>query len=158
MLALQEEELTRKVGPCPAAGLPSLGVVGGMLLRPLNSSLWTAGPEGQRSPVPASLEDPPSSSSVQIQPLDPLEPEFPKKCRSLLRSWREKVFALMVQLKAQDLEHRDSMTQLKDQVRGCVSVVGPHPVSRMLMTVSLGVGVTRRAQSPELRSPWSHGA
>ncbi|XP_031203142.1 coiled-coil alpha-helical rod protein 1 isoform X2 [Mastomys coucha] len=52
----------------------------------------------------------------KIQPLDPLEPEFPKKCRSLLRSWREKVFALMVQLKAQDLEHRDSMTQLKDQV------------------------------------------
>lgn len=53
----------------------------------------------------------------QIQPLDPLEPEFPKKCRSLLRSWREKVFALMVQLKAQDLQHRDSTTQLKDQVR-----------------------------------------
>lgn len=64
MLALQEEELTRKVGapsssrPCPAAGLPSLGVVGDMLPRPLNSSLWMAGQEGRRSPVPASLEDP----------------------------------------------------------------------------------------------------
>ncbi|XP_052018989.1 coiled-coil alpha-helical rod protein 1 isoform X3 [Apodemus sylvaticus] len=52
----------------------------------------------------------------KIKPLDPLEPEFPKKCRSLLRSWREKVFALMVQLKAQELQHRDSTTQLRDQV------------------------------------------
>ncbi|GAB1301000.1 Alpha-helical coiled-coil rod protein [Apodemus speciosus] len=52
----------------------------------------------------------------KIKPLDPLEPEFPKKCRSLLRSWREKVFALMVQLKAQDLQHRDSTAQLRDQV------------------------------------------
>lgn len=57
----------------------------------------------------------------KIHPLDPLEPEFPKKCRSLLRGWREKVFALMVQLKAQDLQHRDSTKQLRDQVRGCVS-------------------------------------
>lgn len=52
----------------------------------------------------------------KIQPLDPLEPEFPKKCRSLLRNWREKVFALMVQLKAQDLQHRDSTSQLRIQV------------------------------------------
>ncbi|XP_029387497.1 coiled-coil alpha-helical rod protein 1 isoform X2 [Mus pahari] len=52
----------------------------------------------------------------KIQPLDPLEPEFPKRCRSLLRNWREKVFALMVQLKAQELQHRDSTTQLRDQV------------------------------------------
>lgn len=85
--------------------------------RALDSSLQTA---GQRSPVHASLEDP--SSPVQIQPLDPLEPEFPKKCRSLLRGWREKVFALMVQLKAQDLQHKDSTARLRDQVRGCVSV------------------------------------
>ncbi|XP_034380743.1 coiled-coil alpha-helical rod protein 1 isoform X4 [Arvicanthis niloticus] len=52
----------------------------------------------------------------KIQPLDPLEPEFPKKCRSLLRGWREKVFALMVQLKAQDLQHRESTTRLREQV------------------------------------------
>ncbi|XP_028642318.1 coiled-coil alpha-helical rod protein 1 isoform X2 [Grammomys surdaster] len=52
----------------------------------------------------------------KIQPLGPLEPEFPKKCRSLLQGWREKVFALMVQLKAQDLQHRDSTKQLRDQV------------------------------------------
>ncbi|ERE88293.1 coiled-coil alpha-helical rod protein 1 [Cricetulus griseus] len=51
----------------------------------------------------------------KIQPSDVLEPEYPKKCRSLLSSWREKVFVLMVQLKAQDLEHRDSMKGLRDQ-------------------------------------------
>lgn len=60
----------------------------------------------------------------------------------------------MVQLKAQDLQHRDSTTQLRDQVRGYVSVtVGRHPVSLTVMTVSLGVTATRRAQSPQLRSP-----
>lgn len=65
-----------------------------------------------------------------------MEPEFPKKCRSLLRSWREKVFALMVQLKAQELQHRDSTTQLRDQVRGCVSViVDLHAVFRTVITV-----------------------
>ncbi|KAL1764965.1 coiled-coil alpha-helical rod protein 1 isoform X4, partial [Sigmodon hispidus] len=52
----------------------------------------------------------------KIQPCDALEPEFPKKCRQLLQRWREKVFVLMVQLKAQDLEHRDSMKGLRDQV------------------------------------------
>ncbi|KAL6076511.1 hypothetical protein STEG23_013366, partial [Scotinomys teguina] len=52
----------------------------------------------------------------KIQPSDALEPEFPKKCRLLLRRWREKVFVLMVQLKAQDLEHRGSMKGLRDQV------------------------------------------
>uniref|UniRef100_A0A8C6W907 Coiled-coil alpha-helical rod protein 1 n=1 Tax=Nannospalax galili TaxID=1026970 RepID=A0A8C6W907_NANGA len=52
----------------------------------------------------------------KIQPADALEPEFPKKCQSLLRRWREKVFVLMVQLKAQDLEHRNSMERLRDQV------------------------------------------
>ncbi|XP_005087687.2 coiled-coil alpha-helical rod protein 1 isoform X3 [Mesocricetus auratus] len=52
----------------------------------------------------------------KIQPSDVLESEYPKRCRSLLCRWREKVFVLMVQLKAQDLEHRDSMKGLRDQV------------------------------------------
>ncbi|XP_036032286.1 coiled-coil alpha-helical rod protein 1 isoform X2 [Onychomys torridus] len=52
----------------------------------------------------------------KIQPSDALESEFPKKCHLLLRRWRERVFVLMVQLKAQDLEHRDSMKGLRDQV------------------------------------------
>ncbi|XP_045861939.1 coiled-coil alpha-helical rod protein 1 isoform X3 [Meles meles] len=54
--------------------------------------------------------------SRKVQPSDSLEPEFTRKCQSLLKCWREKVFALMVQLKAQELEHRGCMEQLKGQV------------------------------------------
>ncbi|XP_067608480.1 coiled-coil alpha-helical rod protein 1 isoform X6 [Pseudorca crassidens] len=53
---------------------------------------------------------------LQVQPSDCLEPEFTKKRQSLLKRWREKVFSLMVQLKAQELEHRDRVGQLKGQV------------------------------------------
>lgn len=56
------------------------------------------------------------SSTLQVQPSDSLEPEFTRKCQSLLKRWREKVFALMVQLKAQELEHRGCVEQLKGQV------------------------------------------
>ncbi|XP_023479953.2 coiled-coil alpha-helical rod protein 1 isoform X6 [Equus caballus] len=52
----------------------------------------------------------------KVQPSDSLEPEFTRKCQSLLKGWREKVFALMVQLKAQELEHRGCKEQLKGQV------------------------------------------
>ncbi|XP_012508373.1 PREDICTED: coiled-coil alpha-helical rod protein 1 isoform X1 [Propithecus coquereli] len=52
----------------------------------------------------------------RVQPSDSLKPEFTRKCQSLLKRWREKVFALMVQLKAQELEHRDSVKQLKGQM------------------------------------------
>ncbi|XP_032193954.1 coiled-coil alpha-helical rod protein 1 isoform X4 [Mustela erminea] len=54
--------------------------------------------------------------SRKVQPSDSLEPEFTRKCQSLLKRWREKVFALMVQLKAQELEHRGCVEQLKRQV------------------------------------------
>lgn len=52
----------------------------------------------------------------KVPPSDSLEPEFTRKCQSLLQCWREKVFALMVQLKAQELEHRACVEQLKGQV------------------------------------------
>ncbi|XP_036104767.1 coiled-coil alpha-helical rod protein 1 isoform X1 [Molossus molossus] len=52
----------------------------------------------------------------KVQPSDALEPEFPRKGQSLLKRWREKVFALMVQLKAQELEHGARVQQLKGQV------------------------------------------
>ncbi|XP_004409095.1 PREDICTED: coiled-coil alpha-helical rod protein 1 isoform X1 [Odobenus rosmarus divergens] len=52
----------------------------------------------------------------KVQPSDALEPEFTRKFQSLLKRWREKVFALMVQLKAQELEHRGCVEQLKGQV------------------------------------------
>lgn len=52
----------------------------------------------------------------KVQPSDSLELEFTRKCQALLKQWREKVFALMVQLKAQELEHRGHVQQLKGQV------------------------------------------
>ncbi|XP_060045410.1 coiled-coil alpha-helical rod protein 1 isoform X2 [Erinaceus europaeus] len=52
----------------------------------------------------------------KVQSSDGLEPDFTRKCQSLLQGWRDKVFALMVQLKAQDLEHRALVEQLKGQV------------------------------------------
>lgn len=52
----------------------------------------------------------------KVQTSDLLEPEFTKKCQSLLNCWREKVFSLMVQLRAQELDHRDHVKQLKGQV------------------------------------------
>lgn len=52
----------------------------------------------------------------KVQPSDSLEPELPRKVQSLLKRWREKVFALMVQLKAQELEHGACMQRLNGQV------------------------------------------
>lgn len=52
----------------------------------------------------------------KVQPSDSLEPEFSRKSQALLKHWREKVFALMVQLKAQELEHGACLQQLKGQV------------------------------------------
>ncbi|XP_037007336.2 coiled-coil alpha-helical rod protein 1 isoform X3 [Artibeus jamaicensis] len=52
----------------------------------------------------------------KVQPSDSLEAELPRKVQSLLKCWREKVFALMVQLKAQELEHGACVQRLKGQV------------------------------------------
>ncbi|XP_068929323.1 coiled-coil alpha-helical rod protein 1 isoform X3 [Petaurus breviceps papuanus] len=52
----------------------------------------------------------------KVQPTDPLESEAAKKAQALLSRWREKVFALMVQLKAQELEHTQHTQKLKGKV------------------------------------------
>lgn len=62
----------------------------------------------------------------KLQPSDSLESEFPRKDQSLLKRWREKVFALMVQLKAQGLEHSARVQQLQGQVAGRSFPVLPH--------------------------------
>lgn len=49
-------------------------------------------------------------------PPDSLEPELAEKHQSLLSRWREKVFALLVQLRSQELEHRDSVKALRGQL------------------------------------------
>ncbi|XP_066215995.1 coiled-coil alpha-helical rod protein 1 isoform X3 [Saccopteryx leptura] len=53
---------------------------------------------------------------LQLPPSESPEPELPGKGQSLLTRWREKVFSLMVQLKAQELEHGACVQQLKGQV------------------------------------------
>ncbi|XP_072493577.1 coiled-coil alpha-helical rod protein 1 isoform X2 [Notamacropus eugenii] len=52
----------------------------------------------------------------KVQPTDPLESEAARKAQALLSRWREKVFALMVQLKAQELEHTQHTQKLKGKV------------------------------------------
>ncbi|XP_004847096.1 coiled-coil alpha-helical rod protein 1 isoform X9 [Heterocephalus glaber] len=52
----------------------------------------------------------------KLPPSDSLEPECVRKHQSLLSRWREKVFALLVQLRSQELEHRDSVKALQGQV------------------------------------------
>ncbi|XP_013365267.1 PREDICTED: coiled-coil alpha-helical rod protein 1 isoform X3 [Chinchilla lanigera] len=52
----------------------------------------------------------------KASPPGSLEPEFVAKHQSLLSRWREKVFALLVQLKSQELEHGDLVKALRGQV------------------------------------------
>uniref|UniRef100_A0A2I2YJ60 Coiled-coil alpha-helical rod protein 1 n=1 Tax=Gorilla gorilla gorilla TaxID=9595 RepID=A0A2I2YJ60_GORGO len=73
----------------------------------------------------------------KVQPSDSLEPEFTRKCQSLLNRWREKVFALMVQLKAQELEHSDSVKQLKGQVASLQEKVTSQSQEQAILQQSL---------------------
>nr|XP_055118831.1 coiled-coil alpha-helical rod protein 1 isoform X2 [Symphalangus syndactylus] len=73
----------------------------------------------------------------KVQPSDSLEPEFTRKCQSLLNRWREKVFALMVQLKAQELEHSDSVKQLKGQVASLQEQVTSQSQEQAILQQSL---------------------
>ncbi|XP_063488598.1 coiled-coil alpha-helical rod protein 1 isoform X11 [Symphalangus syndactylus] len=75
--------------------------------------------------------------TTQVQPSDSLEPEFTRKCQSLLNRWREKVFALMVQLKAQELEHSDSVKQLKGQVASLQEQVTSQSQEQAILQQSL---------------------
>uniref|UniRef100_A0A8C8RGD6 Coiled-coil alpha-helical rod protein 1 n=1 Tax=Pelusios castaneus TaxID=367368 RepID=A0A8C8RGD6_9SAUR len=51
-----------------------------------------------------------------VTPHDPLQPEPAQKSRALLGRWREKVFALMVQLRSQELGHVDATSSLQRKV------------------------------------------
>uniref|UniRef100_A0A2K5CRF7 Coiled-coil alpha-helical rod protein 1 n=1 Tax=Aotus nancymaae TaxID=37293 RepID=A0A2K5CRF7_AOTNA len=73
----------------------------------------------------------------KVQSSDSLEPEFTRKCQSLLNRWREKVFALMVQLKAQELEHSDSVKQLKGQVASLQEQVTAQSQEQAILQQSL---------------------
>ncbi|XP_017718379.1 PREDICTED: coiled-coil alpha-helical rod protein 1 isoform X2 [Rhinopithecus bieti] len=83
----------------------------------------------------------------KVQPSDSLEPEFTRKCQSLLNRWREKVFALMVQLKAQELEHSDSVKQLKGQcLPQLLALEAPAQLHLLPQVTSLQEQVTAQSQ------------
>ncbi|XP_021115797.1 coiled-coil alpha-helical rod protein 1 isoform X11 [Heterocephalus glaber] len=95
VLALQEEELTRKKLALLLKQDREVPKAGGI----------------SSSALPRA-----HTSCPQLPPSDSLEPECVRKHQSLLSRWREKVFALLVQLRSQELEHRDSVKALQGQV------------------------------------------
>ncbi|XP_044840028.1 coiled-coil alpha-helical rod protein 1-like [Mauremys mutica] len=76
---------------------------------------WSSSGRNGRRMVPPGGRKPPSSC-VSLQPCDPLQPEPAQKSQSLLSRWREKVFALMVQLRSQELGHADATNLLQRKV------------------------------------------
>ncbi|XP_038228016.1 LOW QUALITY PROTEIN: coiled-coil alpha-helical rod protein 1 [Dermochelys coriacea] len=66
----------------------------------------------------ASLSDILALQELELtrKPCDPLQPELAQKSQSLLSRWREKVFALMVQLRSQELSHADTTNLLQRKV------------------------------------------
>ncbi|KAG8127729.1 hypothetical protein E2320_014621 [Naja naja] len=50
---------------------------------------------------------------IQVHLQDPLQSESSQKLQGLLTRWREKVFSLLVQLKSQELSHRDDTKHLE---------------------------------------------
>uniref|UniRef100_A0ABM5FII5 Coiled-coil alpha-helical rod protein 1 n=1 Tax=Pogona vitticeps TaxID=103695 RepID=A0ABM5FII5_9SAUR len=61
------------------------------------------------------LQETELSKKVQLQ--DPLQAESSQKLQGLLTRWREKLFTLLVQLKSQELGHRDSIKRLEWKVK-----------------------------------------
>ncbi|XP_062978366.1 coiled-coil alpha-helical rod protein 1 isoform X2 [Elgaria multicarinata webbii] len=55
--------------------------------------------------------------SKKVQLWDPLQPESLQKHQGLLTRWREKVFSLLVQLKSQEISHRDASKLLERKVK-----------------------------------------
>ncbi|XP_067406923.1 coiled-coil alpha-helical rod protein 1 isoform X2 [Emydura macquarii macquarii] len=66
----------------------------------------------------ASLSDILALQELELtrKPRDPLQPEPAQKSQSLLSRWREKVFALMVQLRSQELGHAGATDVLRRKV------------------------------------------
>ncbi|XP_003228385.2 coiled-coil alpha-helical rod protein 1 [Anolis carolinensis] len=61
------------------------------------------------------LQETELSKKVQLQ--DPLQSDSSQKLQGLLTCWREKVFSLLVQLKSQELSHRNAIKQLDWKVK-----------------------------------------
>ncbi|XP_034962920.1 coiled-coil alpha-helical rod protein 1 [Zootoca vivipara] len=75
------------------------------------------------------------SKKVQLE--DPLRPESSQKWQYLLTRWREKVFCLLVQLKSQELSHRDTTKVLERKVKELEGEVGSRDQKVALLLHSL---------------------
>ncbi|ETE64184.1 Coiled-coil alpha-helical rod protein 1, partial [Ophiophagus hannah] len=71
---------------------------------------------------------------------DPLQSESSQKLQGLLTRWREKVFSLLVQLKSQELSHRDDTKRLEKKVRLKQQLMGQEERWKAALLRLLGLG------------------
>ncbi|XP_044837256.1 coiled-coil alpha-helical rod protein 1-like [Mauremys mutica] len=110
----------------------------------------------------ASLSDILALQELELtrKPCDPLQPEPAQKSQSLLSRWREKVFALMVQLRSQELSHADATNLLQRKVSELQGEVESRDQKVALLLHSLqdktAEADMERVNSKRLRAELSH--
>ncbi|XP_077689975.1 coiled-coil alpha-helical rod protein 1 isoform X3 [Eretmochelys imbricata] len=110
----------------------------------------------------ASLSDILALQELELtrKPCDPLQPEPAQKSQSLLSRWREKVFALMVQLRSQELGHADATNLLQRKVSELQGEVESRDQKVALLLHSLqdktAEADMERVNSKTLRAELSH--
>ncbi|XP_053903900.1 coiled-coil alpha-helical rod protein 1 [Malaclemys terrapin pileata] len=110
----------------------------------------------------ASLSDILALQELELtrKPCDPLQPEPAQKSQSLLSRWREKVFALMVQLRSQELGHVDATNLLQRKVSELQGEVESRDQKVALLLHSLqdktAEADMERVNSETLRAELSH--
>nr|XP_042703428.1 coiled-coil alpha-helical rod protein 1 [Chrysemys picta bellii] len=110
----------------------------------------------------ASLSDILALQELELtrKPCDPLQPETAQKSQSLLSRWREKVFALMVQLRSQELGHVDATNLLQRKVSELQGEVESRDQKVALLRHSLqdktAEADMERVNSETLRAELSH--
>ncbi|XP_065419190.1 coiled-coil alpha-helical rod protein 1 [Chrysemys picta bellii] len=110
----------------------------------------------------ASLSDILALQELELtrKPCDPLQPEPAQKSQSLLSRWREKVFALMVQLRSQELGHVDATNLLQRKVSELQGEVESRDQKVALLRHSLqdktAEADMERVNSETLRAELSH--
>ncbi|KAM3843828.1 coiled-coil alpha-helical rod protein 1 isoform 2-T4 [Vipera latastei] len=81
------------------------------------------------------LQETELGKKVHLQ--DPLQSESSHKLQCLLTRWREKVFSLLVQLKSQELSHRDDTKRLEKKVKDLEEEVASSEQRAVLLLHSL---------------------
>ncbi|XP_039213083.1 coiled-coil alpha-helical rod protein 1 isoform X2 [Crotalus tigris] len=85
----------------------------------------------------ASLGDILTLQETELGKKDPLQSESSQKLQCLLTRWREKVFSLLVQLKSQELSHRDDTKRLGKKVKELEEEVASSEQKAVLLLHSL---------------------